>query len=27
VDELARYMGYAGLDLRPLTEELLAGVR
>jgi hypothetical protein len=27
VEELARYMGYAGLDLRPLTEELLAGVR
>jgi hypothetical protein len=27
VDELARYMGYEGLDLRPLTEELLAGVR
>ena len=27
VDELARYMGYDGLDLRPLTEELLAGVR
>ncbi len=27
VDELARYMGYAGLDLRPMTEELQAGVR
>jgi len=27
VDELARFMGYAGLDLRPLTEELQAGVR
>jgi hypothetical protein len=26
VDELARFMGYDGLDLRPLTEELLAGV-
>jgi hypothetical protein len=26
VDELARFMGYSGLDLRPITEELLAGV-
>jgi len=26
VEELARFMGYSGLDLRPLTDELLASV-
>jgi hypothetical protein len=26
LDELARYLGYSGLDLRPLADELLAGV-
>jgi hypothetical protein len=26
VDELARFMGYAGLDFRLVTEELRAGV-
>jgi hypothetical protein len=27
VDELARFMGYPGLDLRPLTDELRDGVK
>jgi hypothetical protein len=27
VDELARFMGYSGLDLRPLTDELRDGVK
>lgn len=26
LEELARYLGYSGLDLRPLADELLAGV-